>query len=272
VIVAVAALTVPVTTASTATRSAKTLLADWRSTSSVDVVQEGSSRIGYRRHWKKVHHADYLGGGAKATRDAGAKAILKFKGSAVAWVGPIGPTRGRAKVYVDGSLVTTVNTWHSSFVPTRVLFKREWKAVGTHRIKIVGAGTSGHPSVALDAFAVRLDLPTPAPAPYCTLTVPASNTLGSAIANAPDGATVCLRGGTHTVASVIYTDKSLSIVAYPGEVPVITHPTNRPDFLYFTVALSSCVASRSWRSPGAVLRRRHGIGAVRGRGRPRRHL
>jgi hypothetical protein len=66
------------------------------------------------------------------------------------------------------------------------------------------------------------------------VTVPAGTTLGTAIGSAPDGATVCLRGGTHTVASVIYTGKSLNIVAYPGEVPVITHPTNRPDFLYFT--------------------------------------
>ena len=68
----------------------------------------------------------------------------------------------------------------------------------------------------------------------CTVIVPAGTTLSTAIGNAPSGATVCLRGGTHTVASVIYTGKSLNIVAYPGEVPVITHPTNRPDFLYFT--------------------------------------
>jgi hypothetical protein len=75
---------------------------------------------------------------------------------------------------------------------------------------------------------------TPVPAPGCTVTVSPGTGLSAAIGSASDGATVCLRGGTFTVASVIYTGKQLSIVAYPGETPVITHPTNRPDFLYFT--------------------------------------
>ncbi|MEW6224328.1 MAG: hypothetical protein AB1627_06835, partial [Chloroflexota bacterium] len=104
-----------------------------------------------------AYYPNYLGGKVRAADAQGAKASLKFTGAAVSWIGPVGPTRGKAKVYIDNDLVTTVNTWASSFRPTRVLFKRSWDTVGTHRITIVTSGTDGHPTVALDAFLVRLD-------------------------------------------------------------------------------------------------------------------
>jgi hypothetical protein len=64
-------------------------------------------------------------------------------------------------------------------------------------------------------------------------TVVAVGELEAAVKAAAPGATLLLRGGTHTLSSVISTPKALTIAAYPGETPVITHPTARPDFLYF---------------------------------------
>lgn len=145
---------------SAATGSARGLLAAWQSQSRVDIVQETSSRISYRGTWKKTSYTRYLGGNARWTNATGASAGLSFTGSAVAWVGPIGPTRGKAKVYIDGILVTTVNSRADSFSPARVLFRKSWANVGTHRIKIVALGTPGHPTVALDAFLVRRDAAT----------------------------------------------------------------------------------------------------------------
>ena len=55
--------------------------------------------------------------------------------------------------------------------------------------------------------------------------------LSSAIANARNGDTLILRGGEH-VTSLIHTNKSLRLIAYAGEVPVITQ-TGRQDGLYF---------------------------------------
>ena len=75
----------------------------------------------------------------------------------MSWVGPVGPTRGKARVYIDGKLAETVNTWASSFRATRVLFQKQWDATGSHRIDILVAGTDGHPTVAIDAFLVRVD-------------------------------------------------------------------------------------------------------------------
>jgi hypothetical protein len=149
-ILVLAAAIVPAAGAA-ATPSVARLIDTWSATK----VQESSSRIDFSGGWRRAAHPDYLGGRAKATTNAGAKARLTFSGSAIAWVGPTGPTRGQAKVYVDGALAATVNTRADSFHAKRVLFRKTWGSVGQHRIAIVASGTAGHPMVALDAFLVR---------------------------------------------------------------------------------------------------------------------
>jgi hypothetical protein len=95
----------------------------------------------------------------------------------------MGPTRGKAKVYIDGTLVTTVDTRAASFRPTRVLFQRTWKSIGWHTISLVTSGTAGRPTVALDAFVQRrgpksttTSAPTPAPTPTTAPTATAAAT------------------------------------------------------------------------------------------------
>ncbi len=157
------------------TSPARTLLATWSAQSKVAVYQESSRKITYRGKWASVRYASYLGGKAKAARAGNAKATLKFRGAAVAWVGPVGPTRGKAKVYIDGKLVKTVNTWASKFRPGRVLFQKSWTTTGAHSISIVTLGTRRHPTVAIDAFLVRLD---------AGGTTPLADTAGAPVAKA----------------------------------------------------------------------------------------
>lgn len=167
-------LVLPASVVFAAGKSGRTLLAEWSAVANVSVVQESNSAITYRGTWRKAYHSGYMGGKARATRIRGAKARLAFTGTAVAWIGPIGPTRGKARVYIDGTLVKTVNTWASSFRASRVLFTKVWDRVGTHRITIVANGTAGHPTVGLDAFLVRGKLnsasPTPTPTPALAAT------------------------------------------------------------------------------------------------------
>ena len=103
--------------------------------------------------WLTAGASVYLGGTAKASRAARAGVTFAFSGTSVAWIGPVGPTRGRAAVYVDGRLVTTVNLYRSTFHPRQVLFATR-VAAGSHTLTIRVAGTAGHPWVAVDAFAV----------------------------------------------------------------------------------------------------------------------
>jgi hypothetical protein len=151
----VAVILMPVGSGSADARSGNDLIARWASSAGETTVPETSSKLTYHGHWFTAYHPAYLGGAVRSTNQKKASVALSFKGSGIAWVGPVGPTRGTAKVYVDGVLATTVSTYASDFKPTQVLFTKTWSTTGTHQIKLVSNGTSGHPTIALDAFVVR---------------------------------------------------------------------------------------------------------------------
>ncbi len=120
------------------------------------VYQEASDLIAYGGPWSSAQAAGYAGGGVRYARTAGATATLRFSGTSVAWVGPVGPTRGRAQVLVDGALVATVELYNGSFVARRTLFSTSWAApAGPHTLTIRVVGTRGRPMVAIDEFRVR---------------------------------------------------------------------------------------------------------------------
>ena len=125
-------------------------------TSSLHVYQEMSDLIAYAGRWSSAQAAGYAGGGVQYARNSGATAELRFAGTSVAWVGPVGPTRGRAQVLVDGALVTTVDLYNRSFVARKTLFSKSWAVpAGPHTLTIRVLGTKGRPMVAIDEFRVR---------------------------------------------------------------------------------------------------------------------
>ena len=74
-------------------------------------------------------------------------------------------------VWIDGKRVKIVDTHAGRFRPARVLFEHTFKDVGRHHIRIVVAGTRGHPTIAVDALVVRgpqLDVSGRAPKPKPT--------------------------------------------------------------------------------------------------------
>jgi hypothetical protein len=116
-------------------------------------VSDASTLITWKGKWAAVKLKTYLGGKAHWTRVKGATATLRFKGTSVAWVGPVGGTRGKAQVYLDGKLVTTVNLKTAAFHPRRVVFAASVKN-GSHTLVIKALGTAGRPTVAIDAIYV----------------------------------------------------------------------------------------------------------------------
>jgi hypothetical protein len=76
-----------------------------------------------------------------------------FTGTKVSWIGPTGPTRGKARVYIDGRLRATIDLYSSSFRARRVVYSVRVPD-GRHRISIVAQGTAGRPYVAIDAIQV----------------------------------------------------------------------------------------------------------------------
>jgi hypothetical protein len=118
-------------------------------------VGDASPAIVYAGGWQTARHDAYSGHTVRYAQRAGAVARFTFTGRAISWIGPKGPTRGRAKVYLDGRLVRTVDLRGTGFQARAVLFGRAWPRSGRHTIRIEVAGTPGRPMVAIDGFVVR---------------------------------------------------------------------------------------------------------------------
>jgi hypothetical protein len=125
-------------------------------TSSVSLVRQEESGPDVRasKGWKMADHPAYTGAGARYSKSEGAELSLAFDGSAVAIVGPTGPDRGRADVYVDGERVGRFDSAGSSYDPTRLLFAVDGLTPGPHVLTVRVAGTPGRPTVAVDSFLV----------------------------------------------------------------------------------------------------------------------
>ena len=85
----------------------------------------------------------------------GLPASFAITGRTIAWYGPTGPTRGRAKVLIDGRAVATVDLRASTFHPKELVFSKRFATTGKHTIKIEVLATAGRPNVSIDAFVVR---------------------------------------------------------------------------------------------------------------------
>ncbi len=116
---------------------------------------EHSRSVTYRGRWGNAPYRGYIGGNVTWSTTPGATATLTFTGSSVKWVGPRGPTRGRALVLVDGRVAARVNLWSTSFVARSVLFARSFHSTGRHTLTIKVLSSPGHPYVAIDGFIVR---------------------------------------------------------------------------------------------------------------------
>ncbi len=157
------------------------------------VAQEDEQGLSLSPGWLSVAHRRAFGGGRATTAAADESAIFTFDGREVGWVAQRGPGRGRADVYLDGSLAATVDLYRSSNAQRRIVFRAAWPTVGTHTLEIRTQATAGRPIVDIDAFAV--------------LTDPATETLVGAgdiasCARADDSDTAALVSG---IAGIVFT-------------------------------------------------------------------
>ncbi len=116
---------------------------------------EKTASIAYTGAWKSASYWRYAGGAVKYATTAGATASFTFTGTKVIWYGPVGPTRGKARVLIDGTYVATVDQHAKSFSARKAVFAKAWATAGPHTIVIEVAGTAGHPYVAIDELVVR---------------------------------------------------------------------------------------------------------------------
>jgi len=105
--------------------------------------------------WHTSSAGSYSGGSTLYSTSAGASASFKTTGvRSIGFVTSKGPSRGKLKVYIDGVLKATINTYSSTTRYRQLLYQITFSSPGTHTIKIVVVGTAGHPRVDVDAFLV----------------------------------------------------------------------------------------------------------------------
>jgi len=119
----------------------------------VGFIDDKSTSVHYGGTWKVETSTRVMGGSIHYTSTAGASASYTFTGAGVSWVAAKGPTRGSARIYVDGVLASTVNLYAASYSNKVVVFAKAWSTNGTHTIEVVCVGTAGHPRIDVDGFA-----------------------------------------------------------------------------------------------------------------------
>jgi hypothetical protein len=118
------------------------------------VVQDRSGSLVRAGTWHRCVYSRMSGGSTLFTRSRGASIRYTFTGRGIAVVMPYGRGRGRAQIWVDGSLAGTVDTYRSTLAVRRIVFSRAWTASRTHVVRIVNLGTAGRRRVDVDAFLV----------------------------------------------------------------------------------------------------------------------
>jgi hypothetical protein len=104
----------------------------------------------YGGAWTTAVNTSCYGGKARYTRSATASVRFTFTGIEVAWIATRGPTRGAAKVYVDGRYIATVNLAGTAFY-RRVAFRHVFATGGTHTLTIRPTGSG---RIDVDGFLV----------------------------------------------------------------------------------------------------------------------
>jgi hypothetical protein len=117
-------------------------------------VSDTNTAVRYSAGWQTVDDPTAFGGVAHEATAEGRAVRFTFTGRDIAWIAERGPGFGKAKVYVDGVYIKTVDTGHDQNLPRRLVFRKHWSYVGTHTIRIVVSGTSGRPTISLDGFAI----------------------------------------------------------------------------------------------------------------------
>ena len=115
------------------------------------LIQDRSSAIRYYGTWTKSVYSLASGGSTTYAKTIGARARTTFTGRAVAIIAPVGPTRGTARVYVDGVYKASISFRATSGKSRVVMYSTSFATLGTHSIELRLTSTK---RVDLDAFVV----------------------------------------------------------------------------------------------------------------------
>jgi hypothetical protein len=124
------------------------------------LVEQNDPAIVYSGNWFLINNPAMSGGSAVETTDVPSNVTLTFEGDGVNWIAYRDSGSGIARVYVDGNLAATVDTYSPNTMSQTVMFSVSnlKPPTGTHTITIQATGTKNAAStgawVWVDAFQV----------------------------------------------------------------------------------------------------------------------
>jgi uncharacterized protein (TIGR03437 family) len=123
--------------------------------------EQNNPAITYAGIWSSESGSLYSGGSASLAINPGSLATVNFTGTGITWLAYGDPWSGIAKVYVNGSLRATVDTYRATAQAQLPVFSIQGLQSGSHTLTIEVTGTSNSLSASswvwLDAFDVVSD-------------------------------------------------------------------------------------------------------------------
>ena len=113
-------------------------------------VEATSETVDMTGSWSRAAASSYSGGSARSTDQA--DATLTWRGTAhtLIVVGPVGPTRGRMVIDVDGDRADVVELYAPSYTARAVLFAVRWTDGDEHEVRIEARHRGERTTVAVD--------------------------------------------------------------------------------------------------------------------------
>jgi hypothetical protein len=126
-------------------------------TGTLTTINDDSSRVTYSGGWTDNNAASSrINGDEHYTVLTGASAQFTFLGTQITWVATKFSNRGKADVYIDGVLQTTVDEYSASVLYQQPVYVKTGLSAASHTIKIVCKGTKNASSkgtyIDIDAF------------------------------------------------------------------------------------------------------------------------
>jgi hypothetical protein len=105
-------------------------------------------------NWDVIPFGAYSKGVALSTDDAGARLTWRGSARSIAIIGPVGATRGRMTIAVDGRRKDTVDLFASSYHPRVLLSTVQLGGAEEHSLRITAGTVNGRRTVAVDDIVV----------------------------------------------------------------------------------------------------------------------
>ncbi|SFC15028.1 peptidoglycan recognition protein family protein [Streptomyces aidingensis] len=102
--------------------------------------------------WNGVSRSGYLGGGTYQSRTEGSRLTWEVTARSVGLVVSRAGHTGQVRVFVDGSLVKTVDTRSSDIAHRQMVFAMSYPTTEERTVTVEVVGTSGRPTVVVDGL------------------------------------------------------------------------------------------------------------------------